>query len=88
MKLLDVKFIQYRWSPDGKAILYLDSNEGVWNIWSQAVDGGPPKQLTKFTSDQMFSFDWSRDGKMFVCSRGVVTTDVVPIKDKGREPKE
>ena len=88
MKLLDVKFIQYRWSPDGKAILYLDSNEGVWNIWSQAVDGGPPKQLTKFTSDQMFSFDWSRDGKMLVCSRGVVTTDVVLIKDKGREPKE
>jgi hypothetical protein len=29
VKLLDVKFIQYRWSPDGKAILYLDSNEGV-----------------------------------------------------------
>ncbi|MEK6405524.1 MAG: hypothetical protein AABN34_01030 [Acidobacteriota bacterium] len=87
-KLLDVKFIQYRWSADGKAILYLDNKEGVSNIWSQAVEGGAPKQLTKFTADQIFSFDWSRDGKTMACSRGVVTTDVVLIKDNGREPKE
>jgi eukaryotic-like serine/threonine-protein kinase len=88
LKLLDVKFIQYRWSADSKAILYLDNKEGVSNVWSQAVDGGAPKQLTKFTADQIFSFDWSRDGKMMACSRGVVTTDVVLIKDNGRAPKE
>ena len=88
LKLLDVKFIQYRWSADSKAILYLDNKEGVSNVWSQAVDGGAPKQLTKFTADQIFSFDWSRDGKMMACSRGVVTTDVVLIKDSGRAPKE
>jgi Tol biopolymer transport system component len=88
LKLLDIKFIQYRWSADGKAILYLDNKEGVSNVWSQAVDGGAPKQLTKFAADQIFSFDWSRDGKIMACSRGVVTTDVVLIKDKGREPKE
>ena len=86
LKLLDVKIAQYRWSADSKAILYLDEKEGVSNIWSQAVDGGAPKQLTKFTADQIFSFDWSRDGKTMACSRGVVTTDVVLIKDKGREP--
>ena len=88
LKLLDVKITQYRWSADSKSILYLDEKEGVSNIWSQAVDGGPPKQLTKFTADQIFSFDWSRDGKLLACSRGVVTTDVVLIKDKGREQKE
>ncbi|MFY9611601.1 MAG: protein kinase [Blastocatellia bacterium] len=88
LKLLDVKFTQYRWSADGKAILYLDDRDGVSNIWSQAIDGGVPKQLTKFTADQIFSFDWSRDGKIMACSRGVVTTDVVLIKDKGSEPKE
>ena len=87
VKLLDVKFIQYRWSPDGKAILYLDSKEGVSNIWSQSVDGGAPKQLTKFASDQIFSFDWSRDGKVLAVSRGVVTTDVVMIKDRSRETR-
>jgi Tol biopolymer transport system component len=88
LKLLDVKIIQYRWAADSKAILYLDNQEGVSNIWSQAVEGGAPKQLTKFTADQIFSFDWSRDGKMMACSRGVVTTDVVLIKDNGRAPKE
>jgi eukaryotic-like serine/threonine-protein kinase len=88
VKLIDVKFIQYRWAPDSKSILYLDNNEGVTNVWSQAVDGGAPKQLTKFTADQIFSFDWSRDGKTLALSRGVVTTDVVLIKDKAREPKE
>ncbi len=87
-KLLAVPVAQYRWSADSKAILYLDDKEGVSNIWSQAVDGGAPRQLTKFTADQIFSFDWSRDGKMMACSRGVVTTDVVLIKDNGRAPKE
>jgi Tol biopolymer transport system component len=84
-KLLDVPQAQYRWSADGKAILYLDEKDGVANIWSQAVDGGAPRQLTKFTADQIFSFDWSRDGKTMACSRGVVTTDVVLIKDNGRD---
>ncbi len=88
LTLVDVKFIQYRWSSDSKAILYLDNKEGVSNIWSQAVAGGAPKQLTKFTGDQIFSFDWSRDGKTMACSRGVVMTDVVLIKDKGRDAKE
>jgi Tol biopolymer transport system component len=88
LKLLTLPLAQYRWSADSKAILYLDDKEGVSNIWSQAVDGGAPRQLTKFTADQIFSFDWSRDGKMMACSRGVVTTDVVLIKDSGRAPKE
>jgi len=88
LKLLDVKLAQYRWASDSKSILYLDNTEGVTNIWSQSVDGGPPKQMSKFTNDQIFSFDWSPDGKTLACSRGVVTTDVVLIKDRGREAKE
>jgi Tol biopolymer transport system component len=61
----------------------------VSNIWSQPLDGGPPKQITKFTSGQIFSFDWSRDGKQqLVCSRGTQTTDVILIKDQRREPKD
>ena len=59
--------------------------DGVSNIWSRAVEGGAPKQLTKFPADQIFSFDWSRDGKTLACSRGVATTDVVLIKDNQRE---
>lgn len=87
-KLLEIPLVQYRWSADGKAILYLDDKEGVSNIWCQPVDGGAQKQLTKFTADQIFSFDWSRDGKTMACSRGVVMTDVVLFKDIGRAANE
>ncbi len=87
VKLLDIpanQQVQHRWSSDGKAILYLDDRNGVTNVFSQALDGGPPKQLTNFTTDKIFSFDWSRDGKLIACTRGVVTTDVILIKDQQR----
>ena len=84
-KLLGIPLIQYRWSVDGKAILYLAEKDGVANVWSQAVEGGAPKQLSNFTADQIFSFGWSRDGKTMACSRGVVMTDVVLMKDVDKE---
>jgi eukaryotic-like serine/threonine-protein kinase len=88
-RLLDTPTTQFRWSADGKSILYVDDKDGVSNIWSQAVEGGTPKQLTNFTSDQIFSFDWSRDGKQMASARGIITTDVILIKDQRRaEAKE
>ena len=53
----------------------------VSNIWSQPLNGDPPKPLTDFKSDSIFSFSWSRDGKQLVYSRGAVTSDVVLIRD-------
>jgi serine/threonine protein kinase/Tol biopolymer transport system component len=69
------------WSPDGAAIHYVDTRGGVSNIWSQPAEGGPPKQLTNFKSDLIFAFDWSRDGKLLVLSRGTINSDVVLISD-------
>jgi Tol biopolymer transport system component len=66
-----------RWNADGSALTYIDSRGGVSNIWSQPVDGGKPVQLTDFKSDQIFAFEWSRDGKQLACARGIVTSDVV-----------
>ena len=77
----------YRWAPNGKAITYIDNREGVSNIWSQPIDGGAPKQITDFKSDQIFRFDWSRDGKQLACSRGVETTDVILLRDLKRSDK-
>ena len=71
----------FRWAPDGRAIHYIDTRGGVSNIWSQSVDGGPPKQLTNFKSDLIFWFDWSRDGKQLALSRGTVNSDVVLINE-------
>ncbi|HEY0083212.1 MAG TPA: protein kinase [Pyrinomonadaceae bacterium] len=48
---------------------------------ASALDGGPPRQLTDFKTDQTFSFDWSRDGKLLALARGTQTSDVVMITD-------
>ncbi|MDQ6653892.1 MAG: serine/threonine-protein kinase [Acidobacteriota bacterium] len=66
-----------RWTPDGRALTYILTSGGISNIWSQAISGGSAKQLTNFKTDQIFWFDWSRDGKQLAVSRGTVTSDVV-----------
>jgi hypothetical protein len=45
------------------------------------VNGSPPKQLTNFTSDLIFWFAFSRDGKQVALSRGSRTSDVVLISN-------
>jgi Tol biopolymer transport system component len=70
-----------RWTLDGRAIVYRIIRGGVGNLWEQPIDGSPPKQLTNFTSDRIFFFDISRDGKQISLSRGTVTSDVVLISN-------
>jgi Tol biopolymer transport system component len=70
-----------RWTPDGRALAYITSRDGISNIWIQPLDGKPAQQLTDFKSDQIFWFDWSPDGRQLGVSRGAVTSDVVMIKD-------
>ena len=69
------------WSSDGKSLTYIDTKDGVSNIWSQPVAGGPPKQLTHFNSGLIFYYAWSRDGKKLAIARGRKASDVVLIKD-------
>jgi serine/threonine protein kinase/Tol biopolymer transport system component len=67
-----------RWSPDGRAITYMEGLEGGSSIWSQPIDGGPARRLTNFKDQLVLSYDWSRDGKQLVCARGVaVRTSVL-----------
>ena len=79
IKLFDVKrtsIVRLRWTPDGEAITYVNTRDGISNIWRQPISGGPPVQLTKFTSEQIEGFDWSRDWRL-ICSRGFTARDVV-----------
>ena len=65
------------WSSDSKALQYLQLREGVSNIWEQPLPGGEPRQLTRFTSDQIFDFTWSVDRTQLFLTRGSVNSDVV-----------
>ncbi len=70
-----------RWASDGRALIYIETRGGVSNLWSQPLDGGPPKKITDWKSDRIFDFMWSADGKRLALSRGDVTNDVVLISD-------
>jgi Tol biopolymer transport system component len=71
------------WSQDGKYLVYVDHSGGIDNLWGQPIDGGAPKQLTSFDEGRIFAFGWLKDGGL-VTSRGVITADVVLIKDAMR----
>jgi len=68
-----------RWTFDGRALTYLDTRDGAYNIWAQPLDGSPPKALTNFTTDRIFAYAWSHDGKRLACARGNQISDVVLI---------
>jgi Tol biopolymer transport system component len=72
---------QVQWAPDGRALTFYDTKDGVSNIWWQPLDGAAPRQLTHFTSDRIFSFAWSKDGKRLAVARGTTTSDVVLIRN-------
>jgi Tol biopolymer transport system component len=69
------------WTPDGRALAYIDTRGGISNIVAQPLDGGAVKQLTDFKADRIFWFDFSRDGTQLALSRGTQTSDVILIKD-------
>ena len=66
-----------RWSPQGKGLQYVLTQNGTTNIWEQPMAGGEPKQITKFSSGRIFDFNWTVDGKRLLVTRGEVTSDVV-----------
>jgi Tol biopolymer transport system component len=71
----------WRWSPDGRSLLFVKTENRVSNIWSQPISGGPPTQITHFKGLVMRSFDISRDGKQIAMNRGTTARDVVLIRD-------
>jgi serine/threonine protein kinase/Tol biopolymer transport system component len=65
------------WTPDDRALVYIDTRGGISNLWSQPLDGRQPAQITDFRADRIYWFDFSRDGKWVAFSRGNTSTDVV-----------
>ena len=68
------------WNPDGTSVAFINSANGADNIWRQSLSGGPPVAVTHFTSGKIFSFQWSRDGRIAL-SRGTETVDAVLLKN-------
>jgi serine/threonine protein kinase len=73
-----------RFSPDGKGIVYPIREKGVSNLWVQPLDGGPGRQLTNFTTLNIYWYQWSPDGKSLALVRGDSPSDLVLIQDSQR----
>lgn len=70
----------WHWSPDGSAIVYVNTLGGVSNLWSQPIDGGGAKQITNFKSDQILNFAFSPDGRQIAFARANHSSDAVVIR--------
>jgi len=73
--------VRVRWSPNGKGLQYVVTEKGVSNLWEQPLSGGKPKQLTRFTSGQIFSFNWTVDRTRLLMSRGNENRNAVLLTD-------
>jgi serine/threonine protein kinase len=66
------------WAPDNRSMSLSDIRSGTPNIWSLPVLGkAPERQLTHFTSGQIWAFHYTRDGKSVAMARGNNLSDVV-----------
>jgi Tol biopolymer transport system component len=74
-----------RWTPDGASLTYLERRNGVYNIWQQPLDGDAPTQITHFTEDVIYYYDWFRNDAetdaRLVVARGAKTRDIVLIRN-------
>ncbi len=75
------RFGLLHFSRDGKAVVYPTRANGVDNLWLQPLDGSKGRQITDFTSERIFDFHWSFDGKQLALVRGHTDADVVLIRD-------
>jgi Tol biopolymer transport system component len=67
----------WHWSPDGSAIVYVNTLGGVSNLWNQPIDGGASRRITDFKSDRILTFAYSPDGRQLALARSSRTSDAV-----------
>lgn len=73
------QFQTLNWISHGQSLAYIQERDGRSNIWAQPIAGGPPQQVTKFTTQHIFDFAVSPDGQNIAMARGSVTNDILLI---------
>jgi eukaryotic-like serine/threonine-protein kinase len=62
------------------AVYFPITHNSVGNLWKAPLDGGPPAQLTHFTSDLIWNAALADDGSM-IMSRGKLESDAILIRN-------
>ncbi|MBI1762155.1 MAG: protein kinase [Acidobacteria bacterium] len=74
---LPVRWLPMHGPDDAGAICFVDTRNGVSNLWAYHIADGTVRQLTDFNSDLIFWFDIAPDGKQIATSRGTLINDVL-----------
>ena len=82
-KILDTPQVEkspmFRWTADGKGLIYVYKDGQSDNLWKQPLDNRSPEQITNFTTEQIFRFDSVND--KFAVARGHEASDIIMIND-------
>jgi Tol biopolymer transport system component len=77
-------FRAFDWTPDGRSINFSAiqrGQRGAYNVWTQPLTGGPPRQLTSLETGRILSVAWSPDGKDLLLVRITEASDAVLISN-------
>jgi Tol biopolymer transport system component len=58
-----------QWTPDGRSLSYLNNINERRNVFLFPLDGGAPREITRFTDGRIELHRWSPDGKRLVVNR-------------------
>jgi eukaryotic-like serine/threonine-protein kinase len=67
--------------PSGKGVAYLVREKGVDNLWEQPLDGSARRQITRFTSERIAGYGYSKDGAQLAIKRGHADSDAVLLRN-------
>lgn len=70
-----------QFTTDGRSVAYATRENGIDNVWEQPVDGSAGHAITNFSSEQIWSFRLSPDGKSLAVLRGHFDSDVVLLQE-------
>ena len=75
-----IKQNMLRWTPDGKGLAYVNAADDIKEIRVKSLDDKTPERtITTVQFENIFWFDWSRDGNKLVVVRGQKLADAVSI---------
>ncbi|HYP01400.1 MAG TPA: winged helix-turn-helix domain-containing protein [Pyrinomonadaceae bacterium] len=70
-----------RWTPDGRGLIFISTTGGVSNLWLQPADGARARQVTDFSSQEIETFDLSREGRGLAVVRMHTASDAVLLNN-------
>jgi len=71
---------RFHWSREGDALIYIQTKDGISNLWKYPIDGGAAQPMTHFKEDEIFAFAPSRENASIALVRGSTMEDVVLIQ--------